>query len=168
LLLLWFLKINRVQAAPLAGADGFTPTYICRKRETYSREATAFSTRLKENPNHQNIPGENRVRYDRRLPSGCVIDNRQIQKKFKHAPDFGVSGNYNPKNAQLFKDKIIQHMKNPSTKFLEGTFKTTKVTHYFDPKTGLNVMFNNETNKFISGWKLTDKQFKNIQDRGAL
>jgi hypothetical protein len=29
-------------------------------------------------------------------------------------------------------------------------------------------MFNNETNKFISGWKLMDKQFKNIQDRGAL
>jgi hypothetical protein len=47
LLLLWFLKANRVQTAPLPGANGFTPTYICRKRQTYSREATALSTRLK-------------------------------------------------------------------------------------------------------------------------
>jgi hypothetical protein len=35
LLLIWVLKVNQVQAAPLLGADGFTPTYICRKRQTY-------------------------------------------------------------------------------------------------------------------------------------
>ena len=32
LLLIWALKVNQVQAAPLPGADGFTPTYICPKR----------------------------------------------------------------------------------------------------------------------------------------
>jgi hypothetical protein len=126
-----------------------------------------LSTRLKESPNNQNIPEKTNI--SQYIPEfGCTIENKQIQKKFKHAPDFGVLGNYTPENAPLFKDKIIQHMKNPSTKILEGTFKTTEVTHYLDPKTGLNAMFNNETNKFISGWKLTDKQFKNIQDRGAL
>lgn len=70
MLLLWFLKVNRVQAAPLPGADGFTPIYnICRNRQTYSREATALSTRLKQNPNNQNIPRENGAVYDRPLPS---------------------------------------------------------------------------------------------------
>jgi hypothetical protein len=134
LLLLWFLKVLQVQVAPLPGADLFTPMYIYSKRESYSREATALSTRLKENPNNQNIPEETNIAQY--IPGFvCVIDNRQIQKKFKHAIDFGVSGNYNPENAQLFKDKIIQHMKNPLTKILEGTFKTTEVTHYFDPKT---------------------------------
>ena len=167
LLLLWFLKVSQVQAAPLPGADRFTPIYTCRKRESYSRVAAALSTRLEQNLNNQNRP--ERTDISQYIPEfDCTIDNRQIQKKFKHATDFEVSGNYNPENAQLFKDRIIQHMKNPSTKILEGTFKTTEVTHYFDLKTGLNVMFNNETNKFISGWKLTDKQFKNIQDRGAL
>ena len=62
IILLWiWLIVDQVQAAPLPGADGFTPTYICRKRQTYSREATGLSTHLKENPNNQNIPRENRA-----------------------------------------------------------------------------------------------------------
>ena len=56
LLLIWLLKVSQVQAAPLPGADEFTPTYICRKRQTYSREATGLSTRLEQNPNNQNRP----------------------------------------------------------------------------------------------------------------
>jgi len=56
LLLIWLLKVSQVQAAPLPGADGFTPTYTCRKRQTYSREATGLSTRLEQNPNNQNRP----------------------------------------------------------------------------------------------------------------
>jgi len=36
-------------------SDGFTPTYIYRcKRQTYSREVTGLSARLKQNPNNQN------------------------------------------------------------------------------------------------------------------
>lgn len=46
LLLIWLLKVSKVQAAPLPGANGFTPTYICRKRQTYSREVTVLSARL--------------------------------------------------------------------------------------------------------------------------
>ena len=34
-----------------------------------------------------------------------------MEKKYKHAPDFGISGNYNQQNVQLFKDKIIEHIK---------------------------------------------------------
>lgn len=167
LLLIWALQVNQVQAAPLPGADGFTPTYICRKRQTYSREATGFSTYLKENPNNQNKPQRNSL--SQYIPEfDSTIDNKQIQKKYKHAPDFGISGDYNRENGQLFKDKIIEHMKNPSTKILEGTFKTIEVTHYFNPETGLNVFFNRDNNKFISGWLLKDDQLYNMVNRGAL
>jgi len=31
------------------------------------------------------------------------------------------------------------------------TFKKIEVTHYFNPETGLNVFFNRDSNKFISG-----------------
>jgi hypothetical protein len=41
---------------------------------------------------------------------------------------FEVSGNYNLENAQLFKDKIIEHMKKPSTQIIEGTLKNIEVT----------------------------------------
>ena len=59
-------------------------------------------------------------------------------------------------------------MKNPSTKILEGTFKTIEVTHYFNPETGLNVFFDRNTKKFISGWLLRNKQFDNLVNRGTL
>jgi hypothetical protein len=122
LLLLWFLKVSQVQAVPLPSADGFTPTYTCRKRESYSREAAALSTRLEQNLNNQNRP--ERTDISQYIPEfDCTIDNRQIQKRYKHAIDFKVSGNYNPENAQLFKDKIIEHMKKPLTQIIEGTFK---------------------------------------------
>jgi hypothetical protein len=98
----------------------------------------------------------------------CTIANRQIQKKYKHAPDFGVSGNYNLENAQLFKDKVIEHMKKTSTQIIEETFKNIEVTHYFDPETGLNVFFNRDNKKFISGWLLKDDQLDNMVNRGSL
>jgi hypothetical protein len=133
LLLFWFLKVNRVQAAPLPGADRFTPTYICRKRESYSREAIPLSTRLEQNLNNQNIPRENRAIYDRRLPGGSILEDLQVRKKFKHAPDFGVLGNPNRKNYELFKDKIGEHMTDPSTIIKEGTYKKNiEVLHYYN------------------------------------
>ena len=94
IILFWLLKISEVQAAPLPGADGFTPTYICRKRQTYSREATGLSARLEQNPNNQNR--HQRTDILQYIPEfDSTIDNKQIQKKYKHAPDFGISGNFN-------------------------------------------------------------------------
>lgn len=167
LLLIWLLKVSQVQAAPLPGADGYLPTYICRKRQTYSREAIGLSTRLKQNLNNQNrLQKTNISQYIPEFDS--TIENKQIQKKYKHAPDFGISDNFNQKNAQLFKDKIIEHMKEPSTQIIEGTFKKIEVTHHFNPETGLNVFFNRGNNKFISGWLLKDDQLNNMLNRGAL
>jgi hypothetical protein len=167
LLLFWFLKVPQVQATPLPGADGFAPTYTCRKRESYSREAAALSIRLEQNLNNQNRP--ERTDISQYIPEfNCTIDKYQIQKKYKHATDFEVSGNYNLENAQLFKDKIIEHMKKPSTQIIEGTFKNIEVTHYFDTETGLNVFFNRDNKKFISGWLLKDDQLDNMVNRGSL
>jgi len=112
IILLWiWLIVDQVQAAPLPGADGFTPTYICRKRQTYWREATGLSTRLEQNPNNQNRP--QRTNISQYIPEfDSTIDNKQIQKKYKHAPDFGISGNYNQENAQLLKDDQLDNMVN--------------------------------------------------------
>lgn len=165
LLLIWLLKVSQVQATQLPGPDGFT--YICRNRQTYSREATNLSIRLEQNLTNQNRPQRTNVlQYIPEFDS--TIENRQIQKKYKHASDFGISGNFNQKNAQLFKDKIIKHMKEPSTQIIEGTFKKMEVTDYFNPETGLNVFFNRDNNKFISGRLLKDDQLDNMVNRGAL
>jgi hypothetical protein len=170
LLLIWLLKVSEVQAAPIPGADGFTPTYICRKSQTYStysRAATGLSIRLKENPNNNNRPQRNKI--SEYIPEfNSTIDNKQLQKKYKHARDFEISGNYNKENAQLYKEKIIQHMQEPSTQRIEGTYKKSEVTHYFNPETGLNVFFDRKNNKFISGWLLKTDQLDNMVNRGAL
>jgi len=170
LLLIWLLKVSEVQAVPLPGADGFTPTYICPKRQTYSREATGLSTRLEQNPNNQNIPRENRAFYNRHVGDGSILTDLQVRKKFnKHATDFGVLGNPNRKNYELFKDRIVEHMNNPSTRIKEGRYKKTiEVFHYLNEDTGLNVMIRQDDNTFLSGWELNNKQLENVKNRGAL
>lgn len=172
LLVFWSLTRNLVNGAPLPGADGFTPkpNYICpSKRESYSKEATAFGTHLNESPNNANFPKPNKTLFDRHLPEfDCIIEDLQIRQKFKHAKDFGVMGNGNRENYELFKDKIIEHMKDPSTVRKQGIFKQAEVTHFFNPDTGLNVMVHPEKRTFISGWLLIDAQLKNMMERGAL
>lgn len=92
--------------------------------------------------------------------------SKQLQKKFKHAEDFGVKGNYNKINRERFMKNIKNHISNPSTKKLEGTFRGDKVTHYYNPRTNLNVM--KKGGQFHSGWKLNTKQIERILKDGSL
>jgi hypothetical protein len=65
----------------------------------------------------------------------------KVQKKFKHARDFGVTGNPNRENFELFKDKIVDYMRDPLIIIKEYTYKKDiEVMHYFNEDTGLNVM----------------------------
>lgn len=167
-LLILLLKVSKVQADPFPGADGFTPTYICRQKQTYSYsiEATSLSTRLKSNRINENRPQSTKI--SQYIPEfDSIIDNKQIQRKYKHAPDFRILGNFNQKNAELFKDKIIEHMKKSSTQIIEGRYRKREVTHYFNPETKLNIFFTRDNNEFISSWLLKADQVKNMLNRGA-
>jgi len=75
----------------------------------------------------------------------------QLQKKFKHAPDFGVNSPWSKKAAEDFKAAIQTHINNSKTKAITGTYRGTQsVTHFYNPNTGLNVMRDSQRN-FISG-----------------
>lgn len=108
--------------------------------------------------------GNNGSYFDQSL--NCEFPNRQLQKKYHHASDFGVTGKYNPQNRDLFRRKIIEHMK--STHVCLGTYRGIPVHHYYNPKTNLNVMINPKNNKFISGWYLDDNQLKNMKRNGNI
>ena len=139
---------------------------ICRNYGIISRSVIGSNTVLQKNLNNNNNRGPNSIiEYISEL--GCRIDHRQLQRKFKHASDFNVLGNYNKENCLLFRDKIIAHMKNPNTKLIDGTFKGQEVTMYFNEGTRLNVILDIEGN-FVSGWKLSKDQAINVRDRGAL
>ena len=92
---------------------------------------------------------------------------KQLQKKFKHAADFGVTGNYNPANAAKFDAAIRQHIDSGATNAIRGTYKGNPVTHHVDPATGLNVIVDANGN-FVSGWKLGSSQLQHVLNHGGL
>lgn len=96
----------------------------------------------------------------------CRFERRQLQKKFNHAKDFGISGNYNPAQGDLFQRKLIEHMK--STHACLGTYRGKPVYHYYNPDNNLNVMVNRTNDKFISGWGLDDNQIKYMERNGNI
>ena len=95
------------------------------------------------------------------------ISPTALQKKFKHAKDFGVDGNYSSAHAVKFQQKILNHVSDATTKVIEGTYRGDPVRHYLDPRTGLNVVKDVEGN-FVTGWKLSPAQLNHVLTTGAL
>jgi len=96
-----------------------------------------------------------------------VIQDKQLQSKFKHASDFGIQESYSLQNIIKFRMAIENHLQSSTTKVRRGTFRGRSVVHYFDPKTALNVIINDK-GYFVSGWKLNEDQLKAIIDTGNI
>lgn len=92
---------------------------------------------------------------------------KQLQKKFKHADDFGVSGNFNPANAKKFNQAIQDHLNAPGTKEISGSYRGSSVTFHTDPNSGLTVI-QNPNGSFLSGWKLNPQQLQHVLKDGKL
>ena len=92
---------------------------------------------------------------------------RQLQKKFKHAPDFGVNGNFNKANATQFNSSINQHINSSGVNAIQGTYRGQNVIHHVNPQTGLNVI-ENSSGAFQSGWKLSPQQLDHVLSSGKL
>jgi hypothetical protein len=91
----------------------------------------------------------------------------QLQKKFKHAGDFGVGGNYSKANAAKFSSAMHQHMNAPGTQRIVGTYRNDPAIHYLDPSSGLNVVSDLDGN-FITGFKLGAGQLQDVLTSGRL
>ena len=96
-----------------------------------------------------------------------TISDRQLQKKFKHAQDFGVTGPYNPEGAKAFEGAILAHVQDQTTQLIEGTFRGKSVTHFFNPRSHLNVV-RDENGAFETGWRLNTEQEKHVLANGSL
>ncbi len=86
----------------------------------------------------------------------CKADQKQLQKKFKHAADFGISGNCNPEHIEKFQKAIFQHRIHIETIVIHGTYKGYSVKHYYNKLTKVNVICKDK--KFLSGWQLSAMQ----------
>ncbi len=54
---------------------------------------------------------------------------KQLQRKFKHAKDFGIQGNFNPANAKRFNSTINQHLNAHGTQKIFGTLLKNVFKH---------------------------------------
>lgn len=95
------------------------------------------------------------------------ISKRQLKKKFKHAADFEICGNYNSQTAPAFESAIKAHVMNPEVQQIAGSYRGQLVTHYFDSMTNLNVIMDTAGN-FVSGWKLNYAQIQAVTTTGEL
>lgn len=151
----------RSSSAQIPGADGFVnQPFVCRPMGlgNGSRESWSFASHLEESNNQ-----------DKEFDVGhYTFSDKQLQKKYKHAEVFGIEGNYNLQNAKLFKNAIIQHLRDPQTQMIEGIFRNNEVFHHFNSKSNINIMFAKHTKKFLSCWKLNEKQIKYIKETGKI
>lgn len=92
---------------------------------------------------------------------------KQLQKKFKHAGDFGVEGNFSKANAEKFGQAIQKHLNALGTKEIQGSYRGNSVTFHTDPKSGLTAI-QNPNGSFLSGWKLNPQQLQHVLKDGKL
>ena len=95
------------------------------------------------------------------------MTTKQLQTKFKHAADFGVTGNWNKAAASKFSSAINQHINSSGVKIINGTYRGQPAVHYLNPNTGLNVI-SRPNGQFWSGWKLNTGQLQNVLQHGGL
>ncbi|HAO22267.1 MAG TPA: hypothetical protein DCQ37_18455 [Desulfobacteraceae bacterium] len=95
------------------------------------------------------------------------ISHRQLQKKFKHAADFGIYGSYSEVNAAKFEQAIRKFMNNSANKVFEGSYRGKVCIFHVNPQTRLNVITDHDEN-FISGWKLNPQQLQILLESAKL
>ncbi|MEM7535799.1 MAG: colicin D domain-containing protein [Chloroflexota bacterium] len=98
-------------------------------------------------------------------PTSITFPVRRLQHSFSHAKDFGIMGNWNSVNRQLFEDAIQQHVQDAPTQ-ITGTYRgRIPVMHYFDAATTLWVAIDQD-GKFVAGWALSKKQIEYLFGKG--
>lgn len=95
------------------------------------------------------------------------FNSKQIQKKYKHAQDFNLSGSANTKQFVNYQSKLQEHIDSEQNLVIKGTYRDNPVVHYLNPETKVNVIVD-LNNRFVSGWKLSEAQFDNVKSRGSL
>lgn len=133
------------------------------------RPLTLEELRAKTDPNHI-------VKYvDTRAVSGVKFTPSQLQKKYKHAEDFGLSSSYSKLNAKKYQEAIIAHLNDVNTRQF-GTYLYSKQSKvYYNDTTGMVVVLNVKGD-FITAFIPSDvnefgiktNQLTNFLNNGAL
>jgi hypothetical protein len=95
------------------------------------------------------------------------ITRGQVEKKFKHAPDFGVAEPRGKAGFDEFEQAVRRHVDDPATLHIDGTYRGDPVILNFNPNDDI-VVIQKPTGEFVSGWRLQPEQAMNVMQRGSL
>jgi len=96
----------------------------------------------------------------------CIFNPKNLQHEFsRHAPDFGVAGQWNTANGELFREAIQDHIA-AAPQQISGTYRgTIPATHYYDPASSLWAAVD-AANVFLAGWTLYPTQVVSLTNTG--
>jgi hypothetical protein len=91
----------------------------------------------------------------------------QLEKKFKHAQDFGVTQPRGSAGFDAFEKALLEQVSDPATLHINGTYSGDPAIINYNPNTGLAVI-QKSSGEFVSGWRLSHEQATNVLQRGSL
>jgi hypothetical protein len=91
----------------------------------------------------------------------------QIESKYKHAADFGVTEPRGKAGFEAFENAVKQHVDDPATMHINGTYRGEPAILNYNSNNGL-VVVQSPTGEFISGWRVSPAQATNILNQGKL
>ncbi|MFB1295703.1 colicin D domain-containing protein [Mycobacterium sp. pW049] len=91
----------------------------------------------------------------------------QVEKKFHHAKDFGVTESRGKAGFESFERAVRSHVDDPATVHINGTYRGDSAIINYNPNSGLAVI-QKPSGEFVSGWRLAPEQINNLLQRGSL
>lgn len=94
-----------------------------------------------------------------------ILREGNLQHEFKHASDFGITGNLNKSNSDLFYNTLQSHVRNKSNIVYKAKYRGEKRLFYYDSVT-VNVVFTDYNNILKGAWKFSQDQINYMKAGG--
>lgn len=95
----------------------------------------------------------------------------QLQSKWKHARQFGVTANWSPSRAHLFRDALQNFIEDANVKIIPGIYNRgankEHVTFFLEEATS-RVVVRKADGTFITGFKAQAAQVNSLKQYGTL
>jgi colicin D len=111
--------------------------------------------------------------YKRKIETGLAVAAAiqfgadQLQAKWKHAEDFGVKGNWRPSRNAEYEQALRDHVADPDTQLIRGTYRGEKADIFYNPNTN-NALVIRPNGDYWTGWKLSPQQVNALNTTGNL
>ena len=81
---------------------------------------------------------------------------KKLQHEFKHAGDFGVTGNWNKATSEAYQKAIKNHI-DTATDVYKSTYRGDDVYVYINRNTGVGA-YTDMSGNYVGGWKFNSDQ----------